>query len=62
MVSTMFCSVIIVKACLLEGINSEGSQVAELQRHDEEKHEVEMIPRPLDAALNVFLQKIQSNV
>ena len=57
MVSTIFYSVTVVKAYLLEGINSEGRQVAELQRHDEEKHEAEMISRPPDAVLNVFLQK-----
>lgn len=57
----MFCSVIVVKACLLEGMNSEGRQVAELQRHDGEKHEAEIIPRPPDAVLNEFLQKNQSN-
>lgn len=53
----MFCSVIVVKACLLEGMNSEGRQVAEVQRHDGEKHEAEMIPRPPNAVLNEFLQK-----
>jgi len=57
----MFCSVIVVKACLLEGIKSKGRQAAELQRHAEGKHEAEIIPRPPDELLSMFLQKNQSN-